>query len=132
MKEVDEVKRLFVFLYICLLVTLTTSCNSEKNISEVSSSADWAYYFVIWNEDIYEIMKEEINPNLIDKELGEIKHYSDVEGMYSNGFSNKYPVGTKLYSIKDVETSNYIALQVEEGIYIKAIDKGKYGRVSGS
>lgn len=117
-----------VSIVLCFLLCLVfmSGCKSQPR-SYAGASADWAYNFVVWNDDIYEILKEEIGADKIDEKIGEIKQYSDVEGTYSNGFSNKYPVGTKLYSIKDVKVSDYIAIQTAEGLYIKAKDNGKYG-----
>jgi len=120
-------KRFSFLLCTILSIILVSGCGNQEKILGSNSSADWAYNFVIWNDDIYEITEDKIEPNKIRIEIGEVKKYSDFEGIYGNGFSNKYPAGTKLYSVKDVETSDYIALQIEEGLFIKAIDKGKYG-----
>jgi hypothetical protein len=115
-------------LSICVLfaIVFVSGCSSPKG-SVSNSSADWEYRFVVWNDDIYQILEDEVNPRNIGKEIGEIKRYSDFEGIYSNGFSNKYPEGTKLYQIMGVETSEYIAIQIGEQQYIKAKDNGKYG-----
>lgn len=116
-----------VLVCMLLFILFISGCGSSG--SPVSnSSADWAYKFVIWNDDIYEILKEEVNLEDISDEIGEIKQYSDFEGIYSNGFSNEYPEGTKLYKINGVETSEYIAIKTGEGHYIKAKDNGKYGQ----
>ncbi|MHA7584298.1 hypothetical protein ACX12E_28515 [Paenibacillus vandeheii] len=118
-------KRISIFL--CIVFSILFAGCGEQNSPRSNSSADWAYNFVVWNNDIYEILKIQFEPEQIDKEIGEVKQYSDFEGTYGNSFSNKYPVGTKLYSIKDIETSDYIAIKTQEGIFIKAEDKGKYG-----
>lgn len=118
-------KRLLIFLCTVLSILFITGCGTQDNPGS-QSSADWAYNFVVWDDDMYEILNEEINQEEIDKEIGEVKQNSDFEGTYGNGFSNKYPVGTKLFKIKEVKTSEYIAIHTEEGIYIKAEDKGKY------
>ncbi|MFS0727656.1 hypothetical protein [Paenibacillus sp. 1P07SE] len=119
-------KKLTILL--CLLSIISISgCGNPKISTGTNSSADWAYSFVIWNDDIYEITDEKIDQDQIGKELGEIKQFSDTEGIYDNGFSNRYPPGTKLYSIKGVELSEYIAIRNEDDSYIKAIDQGKYG-----
>lgn len=121
-------KKNVITTYIILLTFLLSGCGNPVDTPGAKSSADWAYWFVVWNGDVYEILEEEIKPDIIDKEIGEVKQYSDVEGIYGNGFSNKYPAGTKLFSVKGIERSDYIAIQIEGGIYIKAKDKGKYGR----
>lgn len=113
-------------MYLLLTFVFISGCGvSGSSVSK--SSADWAYNFVIWDDDIYEIQEDEVSPEDIGEEIGEIKQYSDSEGIYSNGFSNKYPEGTKLYSIDGVETSEYIAIKLGEKQYIKAKDNGKYG-----
>lgn len=85
-----------------------------------------SFNFVVWNEDIYEIQNEEVNKSEIEDEIGEVKQYSDYEGIYSNGFSNKYAVGTKLYKMKGIETGENIAIEAEQGRYIIAKNNGKY------
>lgn len=67
-----------------------------------------------------------MNKSEIEDEIGEVKQYSDYEGIYSNGFSNKYPVGTKLYKIKGIDTAENIAIESEQGRYINAKNNGKY------
>ncbi|MFD2614183.1 hypothetical protein [Paenibacillus gansuensis] len=116
-------------LYLLLIIVFISGCG-DSGSSLSKSSADWAYSFVIWNDDIYEILKDQVDPEDIGDEIGEIKKYSDSEGMYSNGFSNMYPEGTKLYKIDGVETSEYIAIKLGEKQFIKAKDNGKYGAKS--
>ncbi|RAW16894.1 hypothetical protein DC345_07265 [Paenibacillus taichungensis] len=116
-----------IFLCTVLSIILISGCGTKVSSPGSNSSTDWAYNFVVWNDDIYEILNEEIKSEEIDKEIGEVRKNSDFEGTYGDGFSNKYPVGTKLFKIKKVKTSEYIAIQIEEGIYLKAEDKGKYG-----
>jgi hypothetical protein len=115
-----------ILIYILLAIVFISGCGSQGSAVS-NSSADWAYSFVIWNDDIYEILEEEANPEEIGEEIGEVKQYSDFEGIYSNGFSNKYPEGTKLYKVNGVKTSEYIAIKTGEEQYIKAKDNGKYG-----
>lgn len=105
---------------------MISGCRSQESPSSEGSSADWAYNFVVWNGDIYEVLNEEVNNSEIEEAIGEIKQYSDYEGIYSDGFSNKYQVGTKLYKIKGLETSENIAIETKEGHYINAKGKGKY------
>jgi len=110
-----------------LISVLISGCSSpEKPIN--GSSADWAFNFVVWNNNLYELLKEDVTPKEIGNQVGEVKQYSDKEGTYSDGFSNEYPVGTKLYSINDVNSSDYIAVEVKEGIYRKAKNHGEYGK----
>lgn len=67
-----------------------------------SISADWAYSFVVYSGDIYEISDDElIPPNEINKKIGQVTRYSDHEGTYHGNFSNTFPKGTPYYSIKN-------------------------------
>ncbi|MFD0959635.1 hypothetical protein [Paenibacillus chungangensis] len=113
-------------MYVLLIIVFITGCGASGS-SVPKSSPDWAYSFVIWNENIYEILEDEVSSEVIGEEIGEIKQYSDFEGTYSNGFSNKYPVGTKLYTINGIEISDFIAIKLGENKYIKAKSNGKYG-----
>lgn len=62
----------------------------------------------------------------IEFELGMVEVYSDDEGVNSSRiFSNKYPVGTKLYKIQNVSTNDSIAIE-DEGKFIIAKNAGKY------
>jgi len=112
---------------VLLISALISGCSSQgKPVN--GSSADWAFRFVVWNNDIYTILKEDVAPKEIGKQVGKVKKYSDREGTYSNGFSNIYPVGTKLFSISGVDSADYIAVEVKDGEYIKAKNGGKYGK----
>lgn len=124
MKEDDGLKRIALFFSVMLMIA-ASGCNPPDTPGS-ASSADWAIYFVVWNNDLYEILDTTIEAEQIDSEIGEVKQYSDVEAIYGNGFSNRYPAGTKLYKITDTEPSEYIAIQTE-GTYVKAKNNGRYG-----
>lgn len=115
-----------IILCCLFLLILVSGCSSKVSPNSQESSADWAFPFVVWNEDIYQIQNEEVNKSEIEDEIGEVKQYSDFEGIYSNGFSNKYLVGTKLYKIKGIDTAENIAIESEQGQYINAKNNGKY------
>ncbi|MFC4809624.1 hypothetical protein [Paenibacillus sp. GCM10023250] len=111
--------------YLLLILVFISGCSaSGKSVS--TSSADWAYSFVIWNDDLYEVLEDEVRPEDIGEEIGKITQYSDAEGIYSNGFSNKFPEGTELYEIEGVEPSEYIAVKAGEQQYLKTKDHGAY------
>lgn len=88
-----------------------------------SFATSWAYPFVVWNDYIYVISDEYIVS--IDRKIGEVTKYSDME-QYGGDFSNVYPKGTKYYSIEGTDTAIAIAVQDEQGNYIKAIRDGEY------
>jgi hypothetical protein len=87
------------------------------------SFADWAYSFVEYDDYIYVISGENVKD--IDKEIGQVTKYSDLEGTYNGNFSNTYKKGTKYYSIKGISTETAIAVD-DNGKYIKAIREGEY------
>ncbi|MFD5017500.1 hypothetical protein ACFWMP_01215 [Paenibacillus sp. NPDC058367] len=92
-----------------------------------SMNADWAYSFVVYSGDIYEISDDELIPsNDIDKKIGQVTRYSDHEGTYSGNFSNIYPKGTPYYSIKNIDPKEIIAIKTHEAEFVKAINKGQY------
>ncbi|MEH7388260.1 hypothetical protein V7147_23105, partial [Bacillus sp. JJ1521] len=76
-------------LFSFILMTIS-SCSENK------SPADWAYYFVVWDDYIYQVSDDYVNE--INEEIGEVTKYSDLEGTYTGNFSNKYNKGTKYYS----------------------------------
>jgi hypothetical protein len=83
----------------------------------------WAYPFVVWEGYTYEVIDEPVTE--IDRKIGKVSKYSDME-TYPGNFSNAYKKGTTYYSIKDVSTDEAIAVQVENGTYVKAIRRGEY------
>ena len=93
-----------------------------------TSSASWAYSFVVWDNYIYVTSDEVVDQ--IDKEIGEVTFYSTNEGTYSGNFSNRYATGTKYFSIKDVSTDIAIAIKDPDGQYYKANREGQYAEVS--
>ncbi|GGF26857.1 hypothetical protein GCM10010954_27380 [Halobacillus andaensis] len=51
--------------------------------------------------------------------------YSDME-QYRGNFSNAYREGTKYFSIEGISTEEAIAVQEEDGRFIKAHREGEY------
>lgn len=97
---------------------------STSMLFPIKSLASWAYAFVVWDGYVYVVTDEQVNE--VDKKIGHVTKYSDREGTYSGNFSNTYPKGTKYYSIRGVSTDEVIAIQEENGTYIKATRDGKY------
>lgn len=48
--------------------------------------------------------------------------------IHSGTISNKYPRGTLLYQIANVDTTEAIAVEISKGKYLQANYKGKYGK----
>lgn len=105
-----------IFMILCLLI-LETGCTNN-------SSADWAYSFVVWNEDMYKVSDESVEE--VGEKIGELAIYSDQEGSYTGNFSNKFEKGTSYYSIPGISTEEAIAVQ-DEDKFRKVIREGKYG-----
>ncbi|WP_205961724.1 hypothetical protein [Psychrobacillus vulpis] len=111
-----KTKHLFTYAVVLML------CSSILFPSK--SLASWAYAFVVWDGYVYVITDEKVNE--VEKEIGHVTKYSDIEGTYSGNFSNVYPKGTKYYSIVGVSTDAAIAVEDENGYYIKATRDGEY------
>ncbi|MGF2616555.1 hypothetical protein FZC84_02035 [Rossellomorea vietnamensis] len=86
-------------------------------------ATSWAYSFVVWNDYVY-VMTDEIVTD-IEKEIGEVTVYSDMEELPGN-FSNEYSAGTKYFSITNLSTNEAIAVEVQAGNYRKAVKEQKY------
>ncbi|MEG0473333.1 MAG: hypothetical protein RR588_13450 [Solibacillus sp.] len=86
-------------------------------------ATSWVYLFVVWDDSIYVISEETVTH--VDKVIGKVTKYSDMD-QYGGNFSNVYPKGTKYYSIKDVDPKIAIAVQDENGQFVKAIREGEY------
>ncbi|HEU5139219.1 MAG TPA: DUF4871 domain-containing protein [Bacillales bacterium] len=87
-----------------------------------SSSASWAYAFVKLNGETYVITDETVPA--VGKQLGVVTSSSDREAADTSGnFSNAVEKGTKMYSIPGVLTEKAIAVEQQNGPYIKAISR---------
>lgn len=91
-----------------------------------TASAKWAYAFVVYDDNIYVISKERVEPQKIGSKIGKVTKHSGQEGTYSGNFSNHYPKGTQYYEIIGVNVSDAIAVRENNEQYIKATFEGKY------
>ena len=115
-------KALLLFFFVLILLS---GCGLKgQKVSVNQTNKDWAFDFVVWHSNIYST-SEKITK--VGKEIGSVTKFSDVEGTYSDGFSNKFQVGTKLYEIPDIDTKKSIAIKIQDGTYVKADYQGKYG-----
>lgn len=91
-------------------------------ISSSVNALSWAYPFVVWKGNVYEVKKEEmIDYRKIGKAIGEVKTKpNNMTGNYYGDASNYYPKGTKYYEIKGISTSTAIAIK-KDILWIKAI-----------
>lgn len=121
----------FMYIFKIFLISITLSvlflagCGTNNNHLAEKPSTDWNAHFVIWNEHMYVIKTREKDKELVsevEEQIGTIAYYSDIEGkMYTSNFSNVFEEGTKLYKIKAVDTAEAIAVESDDGTYIKAI-----------
>lgn len=112
--------RKIILLLCCLLFPLLT-------FSTITSATSWAYKFVVWNDFIY-VVDEDKTENRVEnvgERLGEVTVYSDMN-QHKGNFSNAYEEGTGYYKIIGVPTSGTIAVEVREGVYLKAEREGIY------
>lgn len=120
-KEVSKITKAvkFSLLIVVFFSIFTTACNQEKQ-STVSSSNSWAFDFITWNNTIY----KETN-KLVDKvgpQIGSVTSFATQEDhLYHGTYSNKFEVGTKIYSIEGIKTTQAIAVKCKEK-YIMLIE----------
>ena len=89
-----------------------------------TTAASWAFDSVKWHNHIYRVTTETVGG--VGQQIGVVTNYSDNEATPETGtFSNKYPVGTKLFSILNTDTIDAIAVQTKDGSYLKAVDQNK-------
>ncbi len=82
----------------------------------------WAYMFVVWDGNVYEVTEEAVPRGDIGEKIGEVKRQADKEtGAYYGDASNFYPAGTGYYKIKDVSPHSAIAVEAEKNKWLKAL-----------
>ncbi len=82
----------------------------------------WAYPFVVWDGNVYEVKQEKLVEKEIGEWIGEVKtRPNDMTGEYYGNASNAYPKGTPYYEINNIPTEKAIAVKVSENRWQKAI-----------
>lgn len=120
-------KKSLIFFLIIILTACSNkiaTVNPEKTLpvetNEVLSS--YPYPLVKWNNVFYSLTTEE---NIdVNEPIGEILNYSNDDtnkGSTPDNSSNFYQKGTKLWSIKDLDTKEAIAVEYEPNKYVKAV-----------
>ncbi|MGP4107902.1 hypothetical protein [Virgibacillus sp. L01] len=103
-------KRIVLF-FILFIITLTSSVQALS----------WAYSFVVWNGNVYEVKEEKVLEDEVGKIIGKVKTKpNDMTGNYYGNASNVYPKGTKYFEINSIPTETAIAVEVEENKWQKA------------
>lgn len=100
-----------IILTIGMILLLTTT----------ASALSWAYAFVVYNGNVYEVTDQVVSELEIDQQIGEEKSKpNDQTGDYYGNASNFYDIGTKYYQIKGTSHKEAIAVESGEGQYKKA------------
>ncbi|CAG9619260.1 hypothetical protein [Sutcliffiella rhizosphaerae] len=82
---------------------------------------DWAYSFVVWNGNVYEVTDVQISQNDLGPVIGEVKRKAnDTNGNYYGDASNTYEKGTKYFEIKEIDSLEAIAVEDSQHIWKKA------------
>ncbi|MCK1998709.1 hypothetical protein MPH47_16015 [Psychrobacillus psychrodurans] len=91
-------------------------------VSSSSQALSWAYPFVVWSGNVYEVTTEEVKESILSKRIGEVKTKpNDMTGKYYGNASNEYPKGTQYFQIINISTDTAIAVQVNREKYLKAV-----------
>ncbi|MFC4807779.1 hypothetical protein [Paenibacillus sp. GCM10023250] len=111
----------------CASLAQATGCSNDGPDTPgttISSSASWAYAFVVHDGVVYATTDAPVTG--VGREIGAVTTYSDDEGTYEGNFSNRYPAGTKYYVVPGVDPAVSIAVATDGG-YVRADAAGKYG-----
>ncbi|MDZ5473106.1 hypothetical protein SM124_15410 [Bacillus sp. 31A1R] len=100
---------------ICIFaILLFTTASSVHALS-------WAYPFVVWKGNVYEVLEDKIPKSKVGKSIGKVKTKANERtGNYFGDASNYYSKGTKYYEIEGTSTDQSIAVEVEVGVWQKA------------
>lgn len=102
-------KKILIFFFLILLMTTSVHALS------------WAYPFVVWDGNVYEVSKEKVSEEDIGRNIGKVKTKpNDMTGGYYGDASNAYPIGTNYFEIKGKPTSIVIAVEVKNNGWVKA------------
>jgi len=95
----------------------------DSNDSAQVSSPSWSSdKIIVFNKIVYMGSDEKVANTDIQSQLGQIEQYSDDEKVSGNkeNFSNFYPVGTKLYTVKNYSSQKAIAVEVGKDTFVLA------------
>ncbi|MET3851851.1 hypothetical protein ABIE48_005784 [Paenibacillus sp. OAE614] len=109
-------------LAIVLLLTTLPGCGSRESGNtgvhetvRTGISHSWAFPFIRWDSRLYRLT--ELYSVELGTRLGTVETYADVEGLeYHGTYSNKYEVGTGIFSIQGTAPDQAIAVQTGNGI----------------
>lgn len=82
----------------------------------------WAYPFVVWKGNVYEVTEEKVPESEIGKVIGKVKwKANDMSGEYFGDASNMYTRGTKYYAINRISAKSAFAVEVQKNEWQKAV-----------
>lgn len=98
---------------ICVFCFITTS---------FVQALSWAFPFVVWKGNVYEVTDEVVHKEEIGKQIGEVKRMpNEMTGNYFGDASNAFSKGTKYFEIKAISSKEAIAVEAEEAEWVKAV-----------
>ena len=102
-------------LCITILVLLMHSISAH--------ALSWAYFFVVHDGKVYEVKEELVLKRTeLGKTIGKVETKADeYSGDYYGNASNYYEIDTRYFKIQDVPITEAIAVETEEGLYVKAV-----------
>ncbi|MFJ8236787.1 hypothetical protein ACIQ34_13850 [Ureibacillus sp. NPDC094379] len=105
----QQIKQMILTIGMVLLLTTTASALS------------WAYAFVVYNGNVYEVTDEVVSESEVKQQIGEVNSKPDDQtGDYYGDASNFFEIGSKYYGIKGTSKKEAIAVESKEGQFIKA------------
>jgi hypothetical protein len=108
----DVMMKRSLLLFPCVLIVFAAS----------AQALSWAYPFVVWDGNVYEVTEEKVPESQIEKKIGEVEtRPDDMTGDYYGNASNEYPIGTKYFEIKDLPADEGIAVEIAENEWQKAV-----------
>ena len=109
MQQIKQIKQIILTIGMILLFTMTASALS------------WAYAFVVYNGNVYEVTDQVVSESEIDQQIGEVTSKPDDQtGDYNGDASNFYEIGTKYYEMKGTSQKKAIAVENGNGQFKKA------------
>ena len=90
-------------------------------LTTTASALSWAYAFVVYNGNVYEVTDEVVSVSEVDGQIGEVKSKPDDQtGDYYGDASNFYEIGTPYYELKGTSKTEAIAVENGDGQFKKA------------
>ncbi|WP_438350720.1 hypothetical protein ACP8HI_08795 [Paenibacillus sp. FA6] len=111
--------RIFNPFLLILIFVFIIGCNNKEQTTSTSNS--WAFNFIKWNNIFYKETDKWIEK--VDIKIGSVETLvTDVVGKHDGTYSNKFKVGTEIYSIVGIDTDQAIAVEISEGIFFMLIE----------